>query len=133
MFSAAYGQPGTGLGAQISLGTDPKSGLRYIRIAGRGAPIYPTLDLTCDGQRWTLSLTRSDDGAVYQLSRANVELMLNAIECRLFLPDQEHALTREQLWGAWAGPTRPGAPTVLIGQAVDVVDGSTIVVNMGDR
>jgi len=133
MFSTAYGQAGTGLGAQISLGNDPRSGLRYIRIAGRGGPVYPTVDLTCDGQRWTLALTRSDDGAAYQVSPANVELMLNAIECRLFLPDQELALTREQLWGAWAGPTRPGAPTVLIGQVVDVVDGNTIVVNMGDR
>ena len=133
MFSAAYGQAGTGPGAQISLGTDPKSGLRYIRIAGRGAPTYPTIDLTCDGQRWTLTLTRSDDGAVYQLSRASVELMLNAIECRLFLPDQELALTREQLWGAWASPARPGAPTVLVGQVVDVIDGNTILVNMSDR
>ncbi len=132
MFAAAYGQAGPG--AQVSLGTDPKSGLRHIRIAGRGAPVYPTVDLACDGQRWTLTLARSEDGAVYELSRANVELMLNAIECRLFLPDQELAFTREQLWGAWAGPAqRPGAPTVLVGQVVDVIDGNTILVNMGER
>ena len=133
MLSAAYGQVAAGSGAQISLGADPRSGLRYIRIAGRGATVYPTLDLTCDGQRWTLTLTRSEDGAIYQLSRANVELMLNAIECRLFLPNQELALSREQMWGAWAGPTRPGAPTVMVAQVVDVIDGNTILVNMNDR
>ncbi len=134
MVAAAYGQAGTGPGPLVSLGTDPKSGLRYIRIAGRSAPVYPTVDLTCDGQRWTLTLARSEDGAVYELSRANVELMLSAIECRLLLPDQELALTREHLWGAWAGPAQgPGAPTVLVGQVVDIIDGNTILVNMGER
>jgi len=78
-------------------------------------------------------LTRSEDGAVYELSSANVELMLNALECRLFLPDQEVALAREQLWGAWAGAHGAGAPTVLVGQVVDVIDANTILVNLGER
>jgi micrococcal nuclease len=130
----AYGQAGSSPVPSVALGTDPRSGQRYIRIAGRGAPVYPTVDLSCDGRRWTLTVTRSEDGGVYQLSRDNVELMLNAIECRLFLPDHELALTREQLWGAWAGPAQgSGAPTVLVGQVVDVVDGNTILVHMGER
>jgi len=130
----AYGPAGADPASRVSLGTDPRSGLRYIRIAGREAPVYPTVDLSCDGQRWTLTLARSEDGAVYELSHANVERMLNASECRMFLPDQEVTLAREQLWGVWAGPTQgPGAPTVLVGQVVDVIDGNTILVNMGER
>jgi len=134
MSAGAYGQAAAGPAPRVSLGTDPGSGLRYIRIVGREAPAFPTVDLACDGKRWTLTLARSEDGAVYELSRANVELMLNAIECRLFLPDQEVTLAREQLWRAWAGPTQsPGAPTVLVGQVVDVIDANTILVNMGER
>ena len=130
----ARGQDAAGPGQRVFLGTDAKSGRRYVRIAGKGAPVYPTVDFACDGKRWTLTLTRTEDGAVYELSRANVELMLNAIECRLFLPDQEIAFAREQLWGAWAGPAQgPGAPTVLVGQVVDVIDSNTILVNMGER
>jgi len=131
--AGAYGQGVASPGPRVSLGTDSRNGHRYIRIAGRGAPVYPTVDLSCDGKRWTLTLTRSEDGAVYELSSANVELMLNALECRLFLPDQEVALAREQLWGAWAGAHGAGAPTVLVGQVVDVIDANTILVNLGER
>lgn len=121
-------------GQRVSVGTDSRTGHRYVRIAGHGAPIYPTLDLACDGKRWTLAFTRLEDGAVYELSRANVELMLNSVECRLFLPDQDVTLAREQLWAAWAGPTQSsGAPPMLVGQVVDVIDGNTILVNLGDR
>jgi micrococcal nuclease len=96
--------------------------------------VYPTIDLSCDGKRWTVTLTRSEDGAVYQLSRDRVEQMLNAIDCRVFLPNVEVSLPREQLWGAWAGPAHgPGAPTVIVGQVVDVIDGNTILVNVGER
>src|SRR6267142_5820334 len=129
----ASAQAGASLGPRVTLGNDSRSGHRYVRIAGRGAPVYPTVDLSCDGKRWTLSLTRSEDGAVYEVSRAHVELMLNASECRLFLPDQEVVLSREQLWGAWAGPAGSGAPHMLVGQVVDVIDGNTILVNMGER
>ncbi|PYN51388.1 MAG: hypothetical protein DME00_02000, partial [Candidatus Rokuibacteriota bacterium] len=63
---------------RVTLGSDSRSGHRYIRISGSsGAPVYPTVDLACDGKRWTLALTRSEDGAVYEISRANVELMLS--------------------------------------------------------
>jgi len=116
----------------VTLGSDAKN--RYIRVGGPGAPVYPTIDLTCDGKRWTLALTRSDDGAVYEVSRGNVETMMSALACRLLLPDQELALSRQQLWAAWSNPTQgAGAPQVLVGQVVDIIDGSTILVNMGER
>jgi micrococcal nuclease len=133
-FTGAGAQAGVGQGPRVSLGSDGKGGQRYIRIAGTAAPTYPTVDLSCDGKRWTLSLTRSEDGAIYAVSGAHVERMLNAIECRVFLPSQEIALSREQLWAAWASPTQgPGAPNVLVGQVVEVIDGSTILVNLGQR
>jgi micrococcal nuclease len=117
---------------RVTLGSDAKS--RYIRIGGPGSPVYPTIDLTCDGKRWTLALTRSEEGAVYEVSRGNVETMMGALACRLLLPDQEVALSRQQLWAAWFNPTQGvGAPQVLVGQVVDIIDGSTILVNLGQR
>ena len=116
----------------MTLGSDAKT--RYFRIGGPGSPVYPTIDLTCDGTRWTLALTRSEDGAVYEVSRGNVETMMSALACRLLLPDQEVALSRQQLWAAWSNPTQgAGAPQVLVGQVVDIIDGSTILVNLGQR
>ncbi len=120
----------------MALGTDARSGNRYIRIGGSGAPVYPTVDLACDGRRFTLVLTRSEDGAVYEIARPNVELMLNAIECRLFLPDQEIVVSRQRLWAAWASPAHGAAvaaPQMLVGQVVDVLDGTTILVNTSAR
>jgi micrococcal nuclease len=121
----------------MALGSDSRNGQRYIRIGDSGAPIYPTIDLTCDGKRWTVALARSEDGAVYEIARATVELMLTAIECRLLVPDHEVVMPRQQLWAAWATPLQRGAtpvaPQMLVGQVVDVIDGSTILVNMGDR
>lgn len=116
------------------LGSDPKTGQRYIQLAGQTAPTYPTIDMTCDGRRWTVPLTRSEDGSVYELSRTIAEAMLTAIACRMFLPDQEIALARQQLWAAWASAAGDSsAPHVLVGQVVEVIDGNTIRVNLGDR
>ena len=116
----------------MTLGSDAKG--RYIRIGGPGAPVYPTVDLTCDGKRWTLALTRAEDGAVYGVSRGNVEMMMNSLECRLLLPDREFAVSRQQLWAAWSSPGQgAGAPPVLVGQVIDIVDGNTILVNLGER
>ena len=116
------------------LGSDPKTGQRYIQLAGQTAPTYPTIDMTCDGRRWTVPLTRSEDGPVYELSRTIAEGMLTAVACRMFLPDQEIALARQQLWAAWASAAGDsGAPRLLVGQVVEVIDGNTIRVNLGDR
>jgi micrococcal nuclease len=128
------GQEGISGGLRVVLGSDPKTGQRYIQLTGQTAPTYPTIDMACDGRRWTVPLTRSEDGSVYELSRTITEGMLAAIACRMFLPDQEIALARQQLWAAWASPTRDsGAPHVLLGQVVEVIDGNTIRVHLGDR
>jgi len=127
-------QEGISGGLRVVLGSDPKTGQRYIQLAGQTAPTYPTIDLTCDGRRWTVPLTRSEDGSVYELSPTIAEGMLTAIACRMFLPDQEIALARQQLWAAWASAAGDSsAPHVLVGQVVEVIDGNTIRVNLGDR
>jgi len=121
-------------GLRVVLVSDLKTGQRYIQLAGRSTPTYPTIDVMCDGKRWTVPLTRSDDGSVYEISRTIAEGMLAAIACRMFLPDQEIALVRQQLWAAWASPIQgSGAPHVLVGQVIEVIDGNTIRVNLGDR
>ena len=124
---------GVAPGARVTLGSDAKG--RYIRVGGPGSPVYPTLDLTCDGKRWTLALTRTDEGAIYEVSRANVDTVMSSLECRLLLPDQELVLTRQQIWAAWSKPAQggTGAPQVLVGQVVDIIDGTTILVNTGQR
>ena len=92
--------------------------------AGRERPSTPRSISRATAKRWTLALTRSEDGAVYEVSRGNVETMMSALACRLLLPDQEVALSRQQLWAAWSNPTQgAGAPQVLVGQVVDIIDG----------
>ena len=121
-------------GPRIVLGSDPKTGQRYIQLAGQSTPTYPTIDLICDGKRWTVAMTRSEGGLLYEPPRSVTEAMLTAVDCRMFLPDQEVTLTRAQLWAAWANQSRGSeAPPILVGQVLDVVDGNTIRVNLGDR
>ncbi|HYS17923.1 MAG TPA: thermonuclease family protein [Candidatus Binatia bacterium] len=134
MAQPAAGQEAGVPGPRIVLGTDPKTGQRYIQLAGQSTPAYPTIDLLCDGKRWTVALTRSEGGLIYEPLRSVTETMLAAVDCRMFLPDQEITLARAQLWAAWAIHSRGSeAPAILVGQVLDVVDGNTIRVNLGDR
>jgi micrococcal nuclease len=131
----AAGAEGSVPGPRIVLGHDPKTGQRYIQIAGQNAPPYPTIDLLCDGKRWTVGLARSEGGSIYEPPRSVTEAMLTALDCRMFLPDREVTLARGQLWAAWANQARgsEAPPPILVGQVLDVVDGNTIRVNLGDR
>jgi len=122
------------IGSRVSLAGDART--RYIRVAAGSSPIYPTIDVTCDGQRWTLALTRTEEGGVYEVPRGRVDKMMSALDCRVLLPDQEIALGRQQLWAAWSKPSPgggAGAPQVLAGQVVDIIDGTTIRVSLGER
>jgi micrococcal nuclease len=130
----AAGTEGSVPGPRIVLGSDPKTNQRYIQVAGQSAPPYPTIDLLCDGKRWTVGLARSEGGSIYEPQRSVTEAMLTAVDCRMFLPGQEIALARGQLWAAWANqPRGTEAPPILVGQVLDIVDGNTIRVNLGDR
>jgi micrococcal nuclease len=133
----AAGAEGSVPGSRIAvvLGSDPKTGQRYIQIASQSTPPYPTIDLLCDGKRWTVALARREGGSIYEPPRSVTEAMLTAVDCRVFLPDQEVALARGRLWAAWANQARgsEAPPPILVGQVLDVVDGNTIRVNLVDR
>ena len=47
-------------GPSVFLGLDSRTGQRSVRLTSQGTPTYPTVDVTCDGQRRTIPLTRSD-------------------------------------------------------------------------
>jgi hypothetical protein len=93
-------------GPRVVFGVDAKASQRYLQLTDRG-PAYPTADITCDGNRRTITLTRSSSAgdrtvAIYVVPPKVSEGMLGAAECRLLLPDQEITLARQQIRAAWS-------------------------------
>ena len=73
-------------GPHVILGVDPADSQRYVQPADRGMAVFPTADMTCDGNRRTLPLTRSDSVgdkiiATYAVPPKISEEMLKAVEC----------------------------------------------------
>ena len=106
-------QEGISGGPRVVLSIDPKTTQRQVHLVGQGISAYPTLDITCDGKRWTLPLTRSEatmsrTTATYVVPEDRAERMLKAVECRLLTPSQDIALARQQLQ-AWASPSQGAA------------------------
>ena len=96
---------------RVVLGINSTTTQRQVHLVGHGA--YPTVDVTCDGKRWTLPLTRSEFAknrttATYAVPEDRAERMLKAVECRLLIPGQDIALARPQL-RAWASPSQGAA------------------------
>jgi hypothetical protein len=93
-------------GPSVSLGLDSRTGQRSVRLTSQGTPAYPTVDVTCDGQRRTIPLTRSDFAgkkivASYGVPAHIAETMLGAKECRLLIPGQDIRIARRQIRAAW--------------------------------
>jgi hypothetical protein len=93
-------------GPRVVFGVDAKGSQRYLQLTDRGAA-YPTADVTCDGNRRTLTLTRSSSAAdrtvaIYAVPPKVSEGMLKAAECRLMLPGQEIPLARQQIRAGWS-------------------------------
>jgi len=93
-------------GPRVVFGVDAKAGHRYMQLTERG-PVYPTADVTCDGNRRTVTLTRSSNAgdrtvAVYVVPPRISDLMVKSVECRLLLPGREIALARQQIRAAWS-------------------------------
>ena len=104
---------GVAAGPRVVFGIDAKAGHRYLQLTERG-PVYPTADVTCDGNRRTVTLTRSSNAgdrtvAVYVVPPKISDLMLRSAECRLLLPGREIALARQQIRAAWS--THPATAT----------------------
>ena len=103
-------------GPSVFLGLDSRTGQRSVRLTSQGTPTYPTVDVTCDGQRRTIPLTRSDFAgkkvvASYGVPANTAETMLSAKECRLLIPGQDIRIARRQIRAAWAtAPKSAAAP-----------------------
>ena len=120
ILAASANQPivvrgGVSSGPRVVLSTDPKTGQRYVQLIGQRMLVYPTADITCDWKRRTIPLTRSERAgdrivAIYAVPQDTAETMLNAVECRLFIPRQKIALARQQLLAAWRGSSRSRCP-----------------------
>src|SRR5438094_127077 len=107
--SDAFGAGATpAVGPRVVLGVDAKGSQRHVQLTDRGGPVYPTADITCDGNRRTITLTRTDNVggktiATYAVSPKVSEGMLKAVECRLLIPGREIPAAS----GAVATRTRP--------------------------
>lgn len=96
-------------GPRVALGVDAKG--RYLQLSDRIGPVYPTADVTCDGNRRTITLTRSSNAgdrivSTYAVPPKVSEGMLKSVECRLLLPDREIAVARQQIRAAWSTQAR---------------------------
>jgi len=107
--SDAFGAGATpAVGPRVALGVDAKGSRRYVQLTDRGGPVYPTADVTCDGNRRTITLTRTDNVGgktitTYAVSPKVSEGMLKAVECRLLIPGREIPVARQQIRAAWSG------------------------------
>jgi len=99
-------------GPRVVLGVDAKSSQRYLQLSDRSGPVYPTADVNCDGNRGTMTLTRSSNAgdrtvATYAVPPKVSAVMLGSAECRLMIPGREIPLSRQQIRSAWS--TQPQA------------------------
>jgi hypothetical protein len=99
---------------RVVLGVDPKTGQRAVQLTSAGMPTYPTVDVTCDGQRRTIPLTRTDITktrvvATYRVPENTAETMLKSAQCRLLIPGQDIGLGRHQIRAAWSTSARSEA------------------------
>src|SRR5215467_478855 len=102
-------EAGTTTGPKVILSVDGKTGQRYLQLSDRG-PVFPTADVTCDGNRRSVALTRSSNAgdrtiATYAVPPKVSDVMLKSSECRLMLPGREIAVSRQQIRSAWSGHT----------------------------
>jgi hypothetical protein len=110
--SEAFGASATrAVGPGVVLGVDAKGSHRYVQLTDRGGPVYPTADITCDGNRRTITLTRTTNVgdktiATYAVSPKVSEGMLKAVECRLLIPGREIPVARQQIRAAWSGAAK---------------------------
>ena len=106
-------QQGISRGPRVVLSINSKTTQRQVHLVGHGSSAYPTVDVTCDGKRWTLPLTRSEFAkngttAIYAVPEDRADRMLKAVECRVLIPGRDIALARQQL-RAWASPSQGAA------------------------
>lgn len=98
-------------GPRVALGVEAHGSQRYLQITDRGGPVYPSADVTCDGNRRTLMLTRSSQVAdkivaTYVVSPKISDAMIKSAECRVLLPGRDIGISRQQIRAAWSSTPR---------------------------
>jgi hypothetical protein len=98
-------------GPRVVLGVEASGSQRYLQITDRGGPVYPSADVTCDGNRRTLMLTRSSQVAdkivaTYVVSPKISDAMIKSAECRVLLPGRDIGISRQQIRAAWSSTPR---------------------------
>lgn len=98
------GDPGR---PRVVVSVETKTNHRSIQLTSQRTPTYPTVDVTCDGKRRAITLTRSELAGksvlgIYEVPETTAKSMLGALECRLLLPDQQINLPAQLLRAAWA-------------------------------
>ena len=96
---------------RVVLGVEAQGSQRYLQITDRGGPVYPSADVTCDGSRRTLVLTRSSQVAdktvaTYVVPPKISDAMIKAAECRVLIPGRDIGVTRQQIRAAWSSAPR---------------------------
>ena len=107
LFVAQVASAAPRVAPRVLLGVDPRTGQRSVQLTGSGMPTYPTVDVTCDGQRRTIPLSRTDITktrvvATYGVPETMAETMLKSGECRLLIPGQDIGIGRRQIRSAWS-------------------------------
>src|SRR5262245_14109431 len=92
---------------RVVLGVEAQGSQRYLQITDRGGPVYPSADVTCDGSRRTLVLTRSSQVAdkivaTYVVPPKISDAMIKAAECRVLIPGRDIGVSRQQIRAAWS-------------------------------
>ena len=99
-------------GPRVVLGVEARGSQRYIQLTDRDGPVYPSADVTCDGNRRTLILTRSSQVAhtivaTYVVPPKISDAMMKAMECRVLIPGRDIGLSRQQIRAAWSNASKP--------------------------
>lgn len=92
---------------RVVLGVEAQGSQRYLQITDRGGPVYPSADVSCDGSRRTLVLTRSSQVAdktvaTYVVPPKISDAMIKAAECRVLIPGRDIGVSRQQIRAAWS-------------------------------
>jgi hypothetical protein len=91
---------------EISFGTNPDGGSRYIRVAAVGLRPPSEVQVVCDGEirRVPLTATSSDGDrtvASFEVSRASVLVVLGSSNCDLALAGARLSIPKEKLSVVW--------------------------------
>jgi micrococcal nuclease len=124
---------------RVALTQDRTSGVHQLQVGGQGISPPSSVTLSCAGRERALALTRAERGvetvlATFEIPKDVVRTLLDSRACHLVLVGVRIPIPGELLRAAWSRPVPGGAaPPIVVGPILDVVDGDTFRVRIGDR